>query len=59
MSRADRTSGDLRTSGLLQWRAAVAEYYFCDCHWPTAYAIAASSARPAEPNRGKHDSVNP
>ncbi|MFY0535194.1 polyprenyl diphosphate synthase [Nannocystis pusilla] len=29
-----RTSGEKRTSGFLLWQAALAEYYFCDCHWP-------------------------
>lgn len=29
-----RTSGEQRTSGFLLWQAAMAEFYFCDCHWP-------------------------
>jgi short-chain Z-isoprenyl diphosphate synthase len=29
-----RTSGEIRTSGFLLWQAALAEYYFCDCHFP-------------------------
>lgn len=29
-----RTSGEQRTSGFMLWRAAYAELYFCDKHWP-------------------------
>ncbi|MFE0172368.1 polyprenyl diphosphate synthase [Streptomyces sp. NPDC059002] len=31
---AIRPSGELRTSGLLLWQAALSELYFCDCLWP-------------------------
>ncbi|KIZ17850.1 UDP pyrophosphate synthase [Streptomyces natalensis ATCC 27448] len=29
-----RTSGEVRTSGILLWQAALAELYFCDRLWP-------------------------
>jgi short-chain Z-isoprenyl diphosphate synthase len=29
-----RTSGEHRTSGFMPWQSALAEWYFCDRHWP-------------------------